>query len=109
MVREQGVRLGRPVLPHLNHPNFRWGVTAEEMASVIEERFFEVYNGHPDVHNLGARRGRGWDGGVAGDTPARERRYRSACPTQWGIARNRTARRLRRGAAKRHGDVMFEG
>jgi hypothetical protein len=53
MVREQGVRLGRPVLPHLNHPNFQWGVTAEEMAAVVEERFFEVYNGHPDVHNLG--------------------------------------------------------
>jgi hypothetical protein len=52
-VREQGERLGRPVLPHLNHPNFQWGVTAEEMAEVVEERFFEVYNGHPDVHNLG--------------------------------------------------------
>jgi hypothetical protein len=52
-VREQGERLGRPVLPHLNHPNFQWGVTAEEMAQVVEERFFEVYNGHPDVHNLG--------------------------------------------------------
>jgi hypothetical protein len=53
MVRAQAIRLGRPVLPHLNHPNFQWGVTAEEMAQVVEERFFEVYNGHPDVHNLG--------------------------------------------------------
>ncbi|MCA8963696.1 MAG: hypothetical protein H6838_11815 [Planctomycetes bacterium] len=43
----------RPVLAHLNHPNFGWGVTAEELAHVVEERFFEVYNGHPSVHHLG--------------------------------------------------------
>src|SRR6185369_7815109 len=29
------------------------GVTAEDMAAVIEERFFEVYNGHPGVNHLG--------------------------------------------------------
>jgi hypothetical protein len=50
---EQGERLGRPVLPHLNHPNFGWGVTAEEMAAVVEERLFEIYNGHPSVHQTG--------------------------------------------------------
>jgi hypothetical protein len=52
-IREQGVRLGRPVLPHLNHPNFGWGVTAEELAAVVEEKFFEVYNGHPSVNQPG--------------------------------------------------------
>jgi hypothetical protein len=52
-VKEQGVRLGRPVLPHLNHPNFGWGVTAQELAEVVEEKFFEVYNGHPSVNQPG--------------------------------------------------------
>ena len=40
-------------LPSLNHPNFRWAVTAEEMARVEGLKMFEVYNGHPTVHNLG--------------------------------------------------------
>ena len=44
---------GEPVMTHLNHPNFRWGVTAEDLAHVLEERFFEVYNGHPSVGHLG--------------------------------------------------------
>jgi hypothetical protein len=52
-VEEQSRRLGRPILGHLNHPNFGYAITAEELAMVTKERFFEVYNGHPDVHHLG--------------------------------------------------------
>ncbi len=52
-VEEQARRLGRPILGHLNHPNFGYAITAEELAMVTKERFFEVYNGHPDVHHLG--------------------------------------------------------
>lgn len=52
-IQEQAARLNRPILPHLNHPNFQWGVTAEEMAEVLEDRFFEVYNGHPGVNQPG--------------------------------------------------------
>ena len=44
-VNESAVRLGTPVLVHVNHPNYKWGVTAEDLATVIEERFFEVWNG----------------------------------------------------------------
>jgi len=44
---------GRRILPHLNHPNFHWGVTAEDLARVRGEHFFEVYNGHPTVADLG--------------------------------------------------------
>ncbi len=44
---------GREVLPHVNHPNFGYAVTAEDLASVVSERFFEVYNGHPGVNQLG--------------------------------------------------------
>ncbi len=52
-VEEQAERLGRPILGHLNHPNFGYAITAEELAMVTKERFFEVYNGHPGVHHLG--------------------------------------------------------
>ncbi len=50
---EQSVRLGQTILTHLNHPNFGYAITAEELAAVTKERFFEVYNGHPDVHHQG--------------------------------------------------------
>ncbi len=49
----QGERLNRPVMPHINHPNFVWGVRADELAQIDGERFFEVYNGHPSVNNVG--------------------------------------------------------
>jgi hypothetical protein len=52
-VLEQEKRTGVPMLPHLNHPNFRWGVTAEDIVPVVAERFFEVWNGHPGVGHLG--------------------------------------------------------
>jgi hypothetical protein len=44
---------GREVLPHVNHPNFGYAITAEDLAAVVSERFFEVYNGHPAVNQLG--------------------------------------------------------
>lgn len=50
---EQATRAGREMLVQLNHPNFVWAVTAEDMAGVGPLRLFEVYNGHPNVHNGG--------------------------------------------------------
>lgn len=44
---------GRQILPHLNHPNFYYAITAEDLAAVVKEKFFEVYNGHPIVNHLG--------------------------------------------------------
>ncbi len=52
-VRVQREATGQPMLLHLNHPFFLWGVTAEELMQVHHEQFFEVYNGHPGVHNAG--------------------------------------------------------
>lgn len=52
-VREQSERLGRPMVAHLNHPNFGWGVSPEELADLRGEAFFEVHNGHPAVRNEG--------------------------------------------------------
>jgi len=49
----QRERTRQPMLVHLNHPNFHFGVTAEDLMRVRGENFFEVYNGHPGVNNPG--------------------------------------------------------
>ncbi len=50
---EQSQRTGQPIIPHINHPNFGYALTPADLASVIEEHFFEIYNGHPAVNQLG--------------------------------------------------------
>lgn len=52
-VESEAKKCGRPVLVHLNHPNFGWGVAPDDIAHVFGERFFEVYNGHRGVRNYG--------------------------------------------------------
>ena len=52
-VQEQARKRSRPIMVHINHPNYRSAITAEELAEVINEKFFEVYNGHPAVGHLG--------------------------------------------------------
>jgi hypothetical protein len=52
-VHAQREKTGQPMFAHINHPNFRWGITAEELTEVKRQRFFEVYNGHPGVNNDG--------------------------------------------------------
>jgi hypothetical protein len=52
-VLAQRERTGQPMFPHLNHPNYLWGVTPEELMRVRGERFFELYNGHAGARNEG--------------------------------------------------------
>jgi len=52
-VKDQANRTGREILLHVNHPNFGFAITAEDLAAVVSERFFEVYNGHPGVRHRG--------------------------------------------------------
>ena len=52
-VIEQRERTRRPMLPHVNHPNYCWAITAEDLMRVRGDHFFEVYNGHPEIHNEG--------------------------------------------------------
>ena len=40
-------------VPHINHPNFGWAVTADEIRQVRNTRLFEIFNGHPRVNNVG--------------------------------------------------------
>ncbi len=49
----QRERTRQAMMIHLNHPNFGWGITAEDLAPIRGENFFEVYNGHPGVNNPG--------------------------------------------------------
>jgi hypothetical protein len=46
-------------VPSINHPNFGWAITPDELAQVQRTRLFEVFNGHPTVNNVGG-------GGVPG-------------------------------------------
>ena len=46
-------------IPHINHPNFGWAVTADELRQVENNKLFEIFNGHPHVNNQG---GGGTDG-----------------------------------------------
>ncbi len=52
-VLAQRRRTGQLMFPHVNHPNFGYAVTAEDLMDLRGEKFFEVYNGHPLVHNEG--------------------------------------------------------
>jgi len=52
-VLEQRRATGKRMFPHVNHPNFGWAITAEDLMQVRGDRFFEIYNGHPAVRNEG--------------------------------------------------------
>jgi hypothetical protein len=52
-VLEQREKTGVPMMPHINHPNFHFAITANDIIGVKGERFFEVFNGHPQVFNYG--------------------------------------------------------
>jgi hypothetical protein len=40
-------------ISHINHPNFRWAITKEELGQVRNNKLFEIFNGHPQVNNFG--------------------------------------------------------
>ena len=47
-----GIRSASGV-PHINHPNFRWALTTDDLQQTRNYRLFEIYNGHPSVNNAG--------------------------------------------------------
>lgn len=52
-VLKQRAETGVPMFPHINHPNFYYSISLQDMIDLKGERFFEVYNGHPLVNNYG--------------------------------------------------------
>lgn len=53
LVKAQRKKLGIPMFAHINHPNFGYGISTNDLKKLNGERFFEVYNGHPQVNNEG--------------------------------------------------------
>jgi hypothetical protein len=53
-----GIRKANGV-PSINHPNFGWAITPDDLRQLERTKLFEVFNGHPQVNNLGG-------GGVPG-------------------------------------------
>jgi hypothetical protein len=49
----QREQTNRSMIAHINHPNFGWGIVAEDLIRLEGDSFFEVYNGHPSVKNWG--------------------------------------------------------
>jgi len=39
--------------PHLNHPNYHWSFVADDLFAMENLRHFEIFNGHPKVHDFG--------------------------------------------------------
>ena len=52
-VNKQREETGQRMIAHVNHPNFGWGIVAENLIELRGDTFFEVYNGHPGVRNWG--------------------------------------------------------
>jgi hypothetical protein len=47
-----GIRAAKGV-PHVNHPNFGWALTSEDLQKLERTKLFEIFNGHPQVNNAG--------------------------------------------------------
>ena len=52
-VMRQRDELNIPMIVHVNHPNFGHAISLEDMIALRNEKFFEVYNGHPSFNNSG--------------------------------------------------------
>ena len=56
-VDAQAKKTGRLIVPHLNHPNLGdKGISAEDLAALVEDEFFEVWNGVEGDGDLGSER-----------------------------------------------------
>ncbi len=40
-------------LPHINHPNWVWSLTTQDLIDATESKHFELMNGHSGVNNFG--------------------------------------------------------
>jgi hypothetical protein len=54
-VKAEGERNGRPILVHLNHPNWKWAISPDDLAHVLEERCFEDDKGEIGLDHFEVR------------------------------------------------------
>jgi hypothetical protein len=52
-VRQQADSSGRNMLVHINHTNWRWALTPEQLALMQGTHLFELYNGSTGCNNYG--------------------------------------------------------
>jgi hypothetical protein len=52
-IEASGRRSGHEVYEHVNHPNYQYGMTAEDLAENTEVSFFEIWNGVDDDNDPG--------------------------------------------------------
>lgn len=52
-VIKQRDELDIPMIAHVNHPNFYYAISLDDMIALRNEKYFEVYNGHHLVNNSG--------------------------------------------------------
>lgn len=52
-IAKQRQETGQPMIVHINHPNFFYSITVDDIIALNGEQFFEVFNGHPMVNNYG--------------------------------------------------------
>jgi hypothetical protein len=65
-------------VPHVNHPNYEWAISGDDLQRIERTRLFEVYNGHHMVNNVGG-------GGVPGMEDVWDRMLSSG-KVMYGIA-----------------------
>lgn len=78
-------------LPQINHPNFGWALSAQDLAAVPGVALLEIFNGHPQVNNIG--------GGGLPPVEAMWDEALSAGATLFGVASDDTHHLLRPWAA----------
>lgn len=60
-VNAQRDRTGRPMIVHINHTNWRWALTAEQLGDMRGTHLFELYNGSTGCNNYGDENHPGMD------------------------------------------------
>jgi hypothetical protein len=82
--KNESERSGQRTLVHLNHLNLGWAVGAPDLIAATQERFFEVYNGHPLAANGGDRAHPGTE--ALWDRVLSARLRRENAPLLYGVA-----------------------
>jgi hypothetical protein len=40
-------------VPHIDHPNYMWSITADDLKQITNCKLFELFSGHPRINNYG--------------------------------------------------------
>jgi hypothetical protein len=40
-------------VPHINHPNYGWAISVDDLKKIERQKLFEIFNGHPLTNDVG--------------------------------------------------------